>query len=65
MGTCCDLSMYCDKEQDRKMKTNTPPPSQTHTSTHCGGLCSAVMRGLMSSLVCVFDKEGDGNHLGH
>lgn len=43
------------------MQTNTPPPSHTHG----GGLCSAVMSGLMSSLVCLFEKEGDGSHLGH
>lgn len=44
------------------MKTNTPPPSQTHTPPlTLVVFCSAVM----SSLVCVFEKAGDENHLGH
>ncbi len=49
-----DPTMHSDKDQDAEMKTNTPLPSLKHTYTDCGGLCSAVMRGLMSSLVvCV------------
>lgn len=47
-GAYCDLSMHYDKDQDRKMKTNSPPPLQTHTSTHSGGLllCSDEQPGV-------------------
>lgn len=58
----CDPSMHLHKDQDSEMKTNMQtdtlkhhpsPPSQIHTYTHGGGLCSALMSGLMSSLLCV------------